>query len=261
MKILIAAKHPPNGAMKIGGVQSWSVTIADQLRIQGHEVVFWGPELPLPEGRFERGVFSNFMHTARAAALCDDYVVVSHGVVKDERPGTGRTLYTSEEGRSHWGTPGSILRQPIDTEFWSPRGFRGNKLVFYSYRAPGLAVGPVTAWRLGLEFVHIKNVAQEVARDAMRNAACVLASGRAALEAMACGAPVVICDHRAPYQSALMDANIERQMKINYSGRGGSAPDVDSLCSAIVSAQDRRDHILLNHDARKIAKELMCTFS
>lgn len=66
MKILIAAKHPPFGKLPIGGVQTWSATVGRELKLLGHDVTYWGPENPLPEERFDAGIFANVIHTGAA---------------------------------------------------------------------------------------------------------------------------------------------------------------------------------------------------
>lgn len=258
MRVLIAAKHPPGGALKFGGVQSWAETIASELRRRGNEVVFWGPEWDLPTGRvFDLGLFAHVKHTAPAMGFCAEVLTVAHGIVPDERPARGLIAYTSEEVRNHWRGTGPVVRQPIDLSFWCPGQHESDEVVFYSYRAPAFASAATAARRLGLRYRHLRDVDAAQARHALQGAAVVLASGRAALEAMACGAPTVIADHRAPYQGALMDTDIGRQMAHNYSGRGGREPTVDTLVSAIETAANQRAHVEAYHDARRIVQELL----
>lgn len=257
MRILLAAKHPPGGSLPIGGVQTWIATIAAQLA--GHDVVTWGPEWPLPSGEFDIGILANTMHTGAALARCKRSLVVSHGIIPDEQPiGGDLHAFTSEGVKRHWGGTGPVIRQPIDLSFWTP-GEGRRALVRYSYRS-GLVWLPQVAERLGLPFVHLRDVTHAQAREALRGAACVLATGRAALEAMACGVPVVICDDRE-YQGPLMSFAPAAQMMNNYSGRGGLAatrPDVERGIDEAMRFGSLRHHVETHHDAAKIAAEILC---
>jgi glycosyltransferase involved in cell wall biosynthesis len=88
----------------------------------------------------------------------------------------------------------------------------------------------------------------------------VIATGRAAVEAMACGAPVVIADCRE-YQGALLDPDPVDAMTRNYRGRGGIVPTLRDMRVAIGAALDRgslRAHAERFHNVREIAEELLC---
>ena len=265
MRVLFTAKHPPGGALRYGGVLSWIDTMAAEFRRLGHDCEVWGPELKQPEGRFDLGVIANATSTDRAAQWCGRVIGVSHGVVPDEVPNPSiRTVFTSEEVRDHWGNGGPILRQPIDLDFWKPGDApREKSLVFYSYRAPDDMGLDRTAAELGLDFVRLRNVTREAARDSMQRAAVVAASGRAAVEAMACGAAVMICDHRAPYQGALLDPDAFGAIERNYSGRGGIARPDNPVRAVAINSRSRvlenrtRPWAEKHHDVRKIAAELL----
>src|SRR5690606_29899250 len=151
----------------------------------------WGPEWPLPAGRFEVGIVANVPFTRPAMDLCDRVLVVSHGIIEAERPEGDLVAFTSEGVRAHWGMQGPVIRQPIDLVFWSPAGGRRRYLTRFSYRG-GLRYLPRVAHRMGLEFQHVAKLHPFDVRAILRDSACVLATGRAALEAMACGVPVVI---------------------------------------------------------------------
>lgn len=263
MRVLFTAKHPPGGAHKIGGVLSWIETMAAELRCLGHDCEVWGPELAKPEGRFDLGVIANATATDLAAQWCDRVIGVTHGVVRDEMPNPSiKTVFTSEEVRTHWKRPDApILRQPIDLDFWSPgAGERENLLTFFSYRAPSDMGLDRAALERGMGFLRLRDVTPATAREALRRSRIVAASGRAALEAMACGAAVMICDHRAPYQGPLMDFHTEESIARNYSGRGGAEPDAFDLGFALAMALDwgrMRYWVEAFHDARKIAAALL----
>lgn len=260
MRILLAAKFMPTGPRPIGGVQSWVATVAGELARLGHEVVLWQPGFPALAGRFDLGILANWGHTEHLAAACDRALVVSHGIIAEEAPPAGLpVVFTSEGVRDYWGGDGAVIGQPIDLGFWAPSAPRGNDLVRYSYRG-GLAWLPNAAQALGMGFSHVRDVTHAEAREALSGAGCVLATGRAALEAMACGAPVVICDHRSAYQGPLLDPDAFGSRARNYSGRGGVAPDVRGVIEAVRKAKaggSMRGHVEAHHDARVIVHKLL----
>jgi len=263
VRFLLAAKHPPGGRLPIGGVQSWCLTMAAALSELGHEVTCWGPEWPLPDGPFDAGIFAHWADTAAAWPLCGRGLRLSHGLIAAEAlpPRAGyEDLYTAEEVRAHWGGQGALLRQPIDLEFWSPVPVTPHpRLVRFGYYG-GLAWLPKLAQSLGLDFAHLREDSPATCRDQIRHAAVVVASGRAALEAMACGVPVVLADER-PYQGPLLDPDPVGAMTRNYSGRGGVKATPEALSAALAAAQARgslRPHVVWHHDARQIAREVLC---
>ncbi|MGB1561550.1 MAG: glycosyltransferase [Sinimarinibacterium flocculans] len=261
MRILLAGKYVPTGSRPIGGVQSWIKAVADELRRRWHEVTLWGPEFGAPAGEYDLGIMANFCETAAAFPLCRRTLLVSHGIIAPEKPeGADAYAFTSEGVRAHWGGTGPVVRQPIDLRFWSREHYENaGTLLRYSYRA-GLPFLPSVAAGLGLRFEHLRNATHEQAREAIHRAACVIATGRAALEAMACGAPVVICDHRSAYQGALYDPDTLGAMERNYSGRGGIEPTVENIAAAVKAAiahGSLRRHVEEHHDATRVVDQLL----
>lgn len=258
MRILLTARHPPNGDIPIGGVQSWCRTVAAELERLGHEVVFWGPRQKAT-GIFDLGIISNYDDSTPVMRLCKQHVVVCHGIIQPEKPPAKNAAFTSEELRDFWKGDGPIIRQPIDLDFWSPNESDREGLVRISYRK-GLDFLPAVANAMGMSFRHAADASCETLRELSRKAACVVATGRSALEAMSCGAPVVICDDR-PYQGPLLDPDVMGSMTRNYSGRGGVIPNAVLMIAAIERAMVRgslRKHVEQHHDARQIVQELLC---
>lgn len=260
MKILLAGKHPPGGSLPIGGVQSWIATVAAELGRLGHQPVVWGPEWPLA-GEFDAGVLANLSDTRMAVAACGRVLRVSHGIIPAESATGAGWAFTSEEVRDHWKGDGPILRQPLDLDFWSPGNGARTLLVRHSYWR-GLDYLPRLAQSVKLSFTHLHDATPEVVRDTLRKAAVVVATGRAACEAMACGAAVVIADDRQ-YQGPLLDLNTTGAMARNYSGRGGAIPTPQTMLAAVVRAMEvgsLRSHAEAHHDARHVtARILECT--
>ncbi len=278
MRILIASKRAPGTpGRRDGGVQTWIATVATELRRLGHSVDVVGAGDAPPATGYDLGIFANAGHTQPFMESCGRVLVVSHGIVPDEEPRWGDVwAFTSEEVSRHWQRNGrafdpiwdhAIIRQPIDLEFWSPHSKSKNRkstVVRYANRG-GLEWLPEVAARLGLQFVHVRNATPTQARDMLRDAACVLASGRCAVEAMACGAPVVVCDDR-PYQGPLMDIGSDA-MRRNYSGRGGVTPTPDAMVAEVRKLwplSGWREYAESHHDVRKVVPQLLeaacCTY-
>lgn len=258
MRILLASKRPP-GIKRDGGVQTWTLTMASALEQLGHDVTIWGPCQPLSQ--YDLGIFAHLSHTRAALPWCSRSILVSHGIVPAESPESGCdvTAFTSEEVRDHWNGDGPIIRQPIDLKFWTP-GKVGNALVRYAARR-GLSFAPSVAKALDLPFIHASGQSQHRAREIVRGASCVLATGRAALEAMACNVPAVICDDRH-YQGPLIGCgDLETSMKHNYSGRCGVKATPDNVRKAISEAKPNREWVDRHHDSMNVAKEILCLAS
>lgn len=256
MKILLAAKHPPGGRLAIGGVQSWIATVGSELQRLGHEVTIWGPEWPL-SGRFDAGIVANVQHTGDAVAACDRVLRVSHGIIADEAGGP-EFAATSEEVRDKWSCDGPVIRQPLDLSFWTPADGPRTLLTRHSYRL-GLDYLPSLARERGLGYAHLRAESPETVRDTLQRSAVVIATGRAAVEAMACGAPVVIADDR-PYQGPLLDGDPIGAMTRNYSGRGGHKASASRMVVAMDEARERgslRAHAETHHDVRNVTARIM----
>lgn len=256
MRILMAGKFVPTGRNPIGGLQSWIRTVRAEFERMGHQVEEWQPGMPI-SGRFDLGILANLALTGAARDLCARTTCVSHGIIPAERPGDAdRVLFVSEGVRAHWKGTGGIIRQPIDLDFWRPSSASRSGAVRFSYRASHTLCAEAAA-EMGMTYRHVRAATPAEARDILAGAALVFASGRAALEAMACGAPTVIYDHRSSYQGRLMDTDLPRQMANSYSGRGGSEPDLAALVAAAEAATPGREWVERHHDAQKIATSLI----
>jgi len=262
MRVLVASKRAPGTpGRRDGGVQTWVATIAAELYKRQHEVII-ADQYAKPTETFDIGIFANSRLSGQLRGLCKHTVLVSHGIVPDEEPiGSFDTvLFTSEQVRDFWqpGTRDNIVRQPLDLDFWKPRNAKRRYLQRFANRS-GLTMLPDVAVALGMEFQHLRGMKPEAARDAMQQALCVVASGRCAIEAMACGAPVVICDDRH-YQGALLDTDTLGSMQRNYSGRGGVEPTANRIKTAIENAMvrgDFLDHIKAQHDVGVVVDKLL----
>ena len=262
MKILLAGKYIPTGPRPIGGLQSWIRTIRAELERLGHEVTEWQPDMRL-EGRYDLGVIANLPLTERALKACRGVVNVCHGIIEAERPSADyKRLFVSEGTRDHWGMTGDILRQPIDLDFWTPdENVERAHVTRFSYRTAPI-LGQEVADELGLPYRHVMDATPEEAREALQTSRLVFASGRAALESMACGAPTVIYDHRSAYQPPLVGIKFIEQIKQNYSGRGGiEHPKMRQVLfvsrMVIDELPPQRRWVEEHHDAKAITQQLL----
>lgn len=261
MKLLFTALHPPSSEGAFGGVATWIATLSAVLEGVGHETAYWGPEMGPPEGEFDVCILSNPKYTGEARLNASKSFQVCHGIVDDEAPQSGMpVIFVSEEARNKWRLSGPVLRQPIDQDYWTPTRVKRECLTLYSYRAPDDCSLSAVAEILNLEFVHLKDVTRAQARRGLRRSALACASGRAALEAISCGAPTLIYDHRSPYQGRLMETSLWLSAKRNYSGRGGAHPAFNDLiqeCSKTIEGGSQRGLILQKHKASEIAAQLL----
>lgn len=260
MRVLIASKREPGRkGRRDGGVQTWIATIASELsKTCDVDIVGSTGE---PNGAYDIGIFANANHTKRFINYCKRSALICHGVVADESPAEGFDVvgFTSEKVKTHWSGSGPVIHQPVDLDYWSPLRTETTGLIRYANRG-GLEWLSDVAKDLGLPFTHLRNVAPGNALKTLQGASCVLATGRAALEAMACGVPVVICDDR-PYQGPLLfDGPMILARDHNYSGRGGVIPTPENVTSAIRKALflgSRREHMQQFHNVESIAQELL----
>lgn len=263
--VLIAGLHPAVHTQGKGGVWSWQQAVAAAFRRRGVSTHLWTPRASLAPV-YDLGIINEpVLGWKGVAARCRRVVFVCHGRNPAEKPAAAPTVYTSPEVRDFWGADKSapIVRQPIDLGFWSPPerdDARQPVLVAYSNYAPADWNLASHAAAAGLSFERARGLSHEEARDLFRRAGCVLAAGRGALEAMACGAPTLIGDWRAYDGPPRYDPDTDRAEARNYSARGGPLID-HGLPAAIRAAMDgdRDRHwrrIADRHDADRIIDEL-----
>lgn len=269
MRILLAAKYVHGGRENRGGVQSWTKTVLLKLLQSGHEVELWEPGFAVPNSDFDIGIFANHGYTSRLVPLCKRTINVVHGIIPDEAPNPqlfDEFIYVSHGVSFFWtqkGMPqGKIIGQPIDTDFWSPEDVDYRiGVVRWSYRNTEL-MGRELAGVLNEPYIHMTNLTHSKGRDVIRRSRLVIASGRAALEAMSCGVPTLIYDHRGYNGGPLLCKDMGVAQLHSYSGRSGIRPALKDLVQAADDAFDKpeefwREWVLNHHNAAKITQELI----
>ena len=285
MKVLLAAKFSPDGRRPMGGVQSWIDTVRRQLVKRDYQVETWDQTMlhgQFPtgwtDGMFDLGIFANYKHTKTAERFCKRVGYVCHGIIEAERPALhARTVYVSEGVKAAQAGAngyGAIVRQPIDLDFWSPGPSASPSdhpiAVRFSYRqsdtlceAAMVHFNRHVTGSLPWRYEHVYNATPDVARNKLRRASLAFATGRAALEAMACGVPVVLYDHRSAYQRPLLGRGLASQMAQSYSGRGGiEFPTVEQVVEEMQHALDLgpayfRQWVTVHHRAGNIVADLL----
>jgi hypothetical protein len=257
LKILITGKFSPYGDRPIGGLQSWIRTVNDELTNRGFRVDIKEP-YELDETKYDIGIFSNIDLTRKAVEHCKDSVLVSHGIIQAEKPDDSckRLLFVSEGVQDHWKMNGEVIRQPIDLNYWKPQDNEPKYITRFSYRT-GNTHCQWVAEQMGKPFIHVKNKTQQEARRLIRKSALVFATGRAALEAMACGVPVVIYDHRDAYQPPLIGKSLSSQIKHSYSGRGGITPSREQVLDMAEKAVSNRKWVEAHHNVKEVVNCLL----
>ncbi|MEM6413190.1 MAG: hypothetical protein AAF720_00850 [Pseudomonadota bacterium] len=261
-RFLFTALNPPRGDVAFGGVASWILTVKNHLELLGHDCDVWGPGQPIPKRQYDFGIFANVEKTGFLNKLCQKLVSVCHGIVDEEKPSHNfTTVYTSEEVCTFWGGERRLLPQPINIAYWVPAPNKERRtLLFYSYRASSNLGLNELASDLNLDFVWLKQCLAAQAKEQMQRARLVCASGRAALEAMSCGAPTFIIDDRPYNNGPLVCADLKKAKEHNYSGRGGVNPtfvDLHALAKAAMSEQRPRAYVAQHHAHDAIVQRLL----
>ena len=282
MKVRIA--HPPDIPTK-SGVYTWSETVRQAMVANGHKLWRDGcgctPDVTIG---------SVGLHLEPKPVL--GYLQVCHGIVEPERPPSyprdsgAKTAYVSEEARDYWSfhegylvqccAPSiagkcvcPIILQPINLDFWKPDPSvrQRKRIVRYGYYKGCL--NETLQWlapEIGYQYEHVSNATHHEARAKIREAALVIASGRSALEAAACGVPVLLADDRfyneqgglieGPLADVYPTSNLA-----NFSGRAAGHPVTESFlqCEIRVAIESGPCRYLIeeNHDSRKIAEQLL----
>lgn len=295
VRILIATRgfaHP-------GGSETYALTVAEQFERLGHEVVIVGAELgPFAEFARERGLevrgSLDGLEPWPDAALVQDSIVAYELA---ERLPTTPQLFRAPSDLHDMslppGLPGMVsdvvvcsdrvgrriaalssrpavhrLRQPVDTERFMPAGVpatspRRAVLLGNYLRSDRLRMVRDAFERLGVS-IHRLGALGELdflPERAIWDADIVVAKGRAALEGMACGRPVLVYDEFGgdgwvtPDRYPAMEAD-------NFAGLSGPPiADRDQLVEEL-SRYDRqmgvanRELVLTHHGARAHAQRL-----
>lgn len=221
--------------------------MARQLLRRGHEVEVYSlrigpfaatfpcPVVQSPTGKYALGLVNHNTCVSPALDACDCVVMTCHGVypvLEQPVPGPDAFVSVCEAVRDHlrcFGYEATVIRNGIEMEEYS-----GDTRIAPSLtRVLSLCQGEEASYqvacacaRQGLEYRREgldRNRLSSV-RAAMEWADCVVGLGRTALEAMAMGRAVLVCDSRS-YMSPMMDGmvvpeNLGTIRYFNFNGRG-----------------------------------------
>jgi len=252
------------------GSENYARALAGALRGLGHTVDLWAPGDNPPTGRYDLALTSQ--RTVEAAKDWADYTIHTvHGtVVPDEKPFAGADRYVgvSSEVAGKYGCP--VIRQGVDLS------------VFRNVRPPStepMLIGYVSDYSEPPEGLLdaaeacgslVKHITGEDDMPSMYNAVdLVVGVGRTAIEAMACGRPVIVYDNRH-YQGPMGDGYLgtkedyaAKVMGRNYSGRTARInPTTETWARWIDKYRWGYDNwyrswVADHHDIRKTAAEYL----
>lgn len=235
----------------IGGSESFTHAIAEELLRRGHEVDLYAPASFRSEYAEDLGLELNALHGDYDFALVSHYPVVDmvlekfsylegriiqtcHGLIPTlEKPNPwARLVVISEEIQHVHG--GTLVRNGVNLDRFKPSHplpEKPERLLSLSQSEEFNTQLSLICEERGIEFRKRNKHVNPIFRieEEIKWADIVVGIGRSAIEAMACGRAVLVADHR-PYQAALTDGwaaigrgDHEYMISCNYSGRRLSA--------------------------------------
>jgi len=240
-RILLTNNH----LVQPGGSETWTLTVATELVRRGYDCSVYAIEIgpfadafPCPvtrevEGHFDLGLVNHNSCIPAARAACRTVIMTCHGTYPPlEQPvlGADRYVAVSEEVQAHLERQdfsATIIRNPIDCALFAPaapvaaqvrrvlslcQGVRANELLASLCEREGWTLRTIDDGNRALGIEKLINEAD-----------LVVGLGRSAMEAMACGRPVLVFDSRS-YTPYAMDGmvtpdNIDDLVECNLSGR------------------------------------------
>lgn len=203
---------------------------------------------------------------------CKRIFQICHGLGQSERPHPDMDHYiaVSEEVFDNLDVePKTLIRNPINFDIFRPLYQPNNKVYTLAHVSnyksiPGLSE---LCDKLGITFLRVKNDPEPW--RAMNKADLVVALGRSALEAMACGREVLIYGNRGymaePYCDGLASERYYASRMCNFSGRGlGAVVDLDGLETIIRDQRSLQadgekclNYVSQHHDSNQIIKQIL----
>lgn len=264
MKILVTN----HWLKKLGGSETFTYTLIAELKKQGHDVQFFTFHKGSVSSQVEKNLGCKYIdlqnvahpvqfdlilanhHTTVAEAFtsCEGFIIQTcHGTIpKLEQPSAWADSFVgiSNEVRMHLkskGFPSVLILNGIDCERFTPKRKINTTLqnvLSLSHSDKLNKKLAIYFSKKGINFIcHNKytNPTWNI-EQSMNNADLVISLGRGCYEAMACGRPVLVLDHR-PYQAPMGDGlllpeNIDKIIKNNCSGRTNKYTDIYAMLDA-----------------------------
>lgn len=259
----------------LGGVQTWTRTVSDAIRKLGYECKTYDINAPNIPGADIYIIAHNTILKKHIKQGVPATLIV-HGVIpKLERPvyGASRYFAVSEETQQFTDKLGfnctRIVRNPIDTDRFGFVGCRKRpeKVVINNYRRTLPFIDDLKK-RFDVYELNASNQTDDV-KSIIKDADIVIATGRAAYEAMAMGKNVIISgegNYRGgEYLDGLVDNDSYLKFRrFNCSGRYlmrkvVSWKDFDVEIQKYDESQGFRNSLLIknDHDYIKVTRELI----
>lgn len=221
MKILITARYVSGDSVE-GGSSRFFKTVADTLLDMGHDVTCTTEPSHYVANDYDLIICSHVLPEIKANPALK--ILISHGIIKDERmtPGADRYISVSKEVRDinmKFGFRSEVVPQPIRINRYTRPGETLRKILII--RREPVAHDPFEFLKDQYE-VRYSDLTVPI-EDQIEWADLCITLGRGALESMAQGRPVLVADNR-PYIGAVGDGymnkgTIWKSARCNFSGR------------------------------------------
>lgn len=229
---------------KLGGSETFTYTLIGELVRRGYDVDYF----TFVHGAVSDRITSDFGVSQSALDSSYDIILANHHTTVDHVHRLGRVVQTchgispklekispnadikvaiSREIADHIGTE-NVIWNGIDCNRFYPKKEihdTPKRLLSLVHSEEANRLISSSCMKLGIEFRSINKYRKQVwsIEDEINHCDLVVSLGRGAYEAMSCGRPVIVYDHR-PYQDSLADGyinsdNIHESIKNNLSGR------------------------------------------
>lgn len=276
MKILLSN----HGLRQYGGSETWVKTMFDELS-KAHTVHIYTPrpntiflEMPPwdPTETYDLGILN---HSMCLSFLKDKNVkkiiFTSHGVIPGaEKPVAGADVYVavSEEVQAVLRAKGfesSVIRNPINTERFTPRKSAREKLqrIAYVSNNPRSKIGLIkratAPWRL--EVVGREGQLRDV-KPLLERSDLIIGLGRSAYEAMSMERNVIVFDYKGADGFVTTSSSFTYR-GCNFSGRTNRFDWTEEQLQEAIRLYDPsvgpslRDYIVRHNDVKKIAEDYL----
>ncbi len=222
-----------------------------------------------PTYRYDLALINHWTTTQALRRFHIDHrIVTSHGIFPHEEiPVLGADHYVavSEAVSDHFPWPSTVIRNPIDTDHFSPTQPKSHSLrrvAFVSNRQGGaLPILTEACESLNVELRVVgKDSAVDDPKDVYNWADVVVGIARVAMEALACGRNVLCFDYMG-YHGWVTPESMNDMRYSNFGGHAkGTWPSAESVASALASYDadlDLRQEIVNVNHPEMVARQYL----